>query len=102
MRIDVEVICERGGLSYRFVPEPRLKVWGAPSLGAGVVDYAIRDNWVDALGEMTRAFVRACETGTPPPISGEDNLRVMEVAGAAYRSSREGRRVKIERTPSAG
>jgi len=100
-RIDVEVICENGGMSYRLVPEPRLKVWGAPSLGdgAGAVEYAIRDNWVDALGEMTRAFVRACQTGAPPPISGEDNLRVMEVAAAAYRSAREGRRVAIERTP---
>ena len=50
-------------MSYKLVPEPRLKVWGAPSLGAGVVDYAIPDNWVDALREMTRAFVHACETG---------------------------------------
>lgn len=100
-RIDVEVVCHQDGMSYKLVPEPRLKVWGAPSLGAGIVDYAIRDNWVDALGEMTRAFVRACETGTPPPITGEDNLRVMEVAAAAYRSSREARRVKIERMPIA-
>jgi predicted dehydrogenase len=98
-RIDVEVICQKGGISYKLVPEPRLKVWGAPSLGAAAVDYAIRDNWVDALREMTRAFVHACETGTPPPISGEDNLRVIEVAEAAYRSSREGRRVKIEQAP---
>ncbi len=98
-RIDVEVICQKGGLSYKLVPEARLLVWGAPSLGADVIDYAIRDNWVDALGEMTRAFVRACETGTPAPITGEDNLRVMEVAAAAYRSAREERRVKIERMP---
>lgn len=96
VRIDVEVICENGGMSYRLVPEPRLKVWGAPSLGAGVIEYTIQDNWVDALGEMTRAFVHACETGTPPPISGEDNLRAIEVAEAAYRSAREGRRVQIE------
>ena len=98
-RIDVEVICEKGGMSYTLVPEPRLKVWGAPSLGPGVVEYSIRDDWVDALGEMTRAFVRACEAGTPPPITGEDNLRVMEVVEATYRSARESRRVAIERTP---
>ena len=98
-RIDVEVICERGGMSYKLVPEPRLKVWGAPSLGAGVVDFALRDDWVDALGEMTRAFVHACRTGDPPPVTGEDNLRVMEVATAAYRSARESRRVAVARAP---
>jgi predicted dehydrogenase len=48
---------------------------------------------------MTRAFVHACEAGTLPPITGEDNLRVIEVAEAAYRSSREGRRVKIDQAP---
>ena len=100
-RIDVEVVCQNGGMSYKRTPEPRLKVWGAPSLGAGIVEYAIPENWVDALREMTRAFVHACETGTPPPISGEDNLRVIEVAEAAYRSSRESRRVTIERAPVA-
>jgi myo-inositol 2-dehydrogenase/D-chiro-inositol 1-dehydrogenase len=98
-RIDVEVICRDGGMSYKRAPEPRLKVWGAPSLGAGTVDYAVPESWVDALREMTRAFVRACETGAPPPISGEDNLRVVEVAEAAYRSSREARRVQIQRVP---
>jgi predicted dehydrogenase len=59
----------------------------------------VPETWVDALGGMTRAFVRACETGTPPPITGEDNLRVIEVVEAAYRSSREGRRVPITQTP---
>lgn len=98
-RLDVEVICQKGGMSYKLVPEPRLKVWGAPSLGAATVEYAVRDNWVEALREMTRAFVDACEAGTPPPISGEDNLRVIEVAEAAYRSSREGRRITIQHVP---
>ncbi len=95
-RIDVEVICQNGGMSYKRVPEPRLLVWGAPSLGASVVEYAIPENWVDALREMARAFVVAAERGTPPPITGEDNLRVIEVAEATYRSAREGRRVPIE------
>jgi myo-inositol 2-dehydrogenase/D-chiro-inositol 1-dehydrogenase len=95
IRLDVEVICQRGGMSYRIKPEPRLKVWGAPSLGADIAEYAVPEHWVDALREMTRAFVRAVETKTPPPITGEDNLRVIEVAEAAYRSSREGKRLPI-------
>ncbi|MBI3974258.1 MAG: Gfo/Idh/MocA family oxidoreductase [Chloroflexi bacterium] len=94
-RIDVEVICQKGGMSYKRIPEPRLKVWGAPSLGANVVEYAVPENWVDALREMTRGFVRAVETGTAPPITGEDSMRVIEVSEAAYRSSHEERRVPI-------
>jgi myo-inositol 2-dehydrogenase/D-chiro-inositol 1-dehydrogenase len=100
IRLDVVVICQNGGMSYTIKPEPRLKVWGAPSLGADVVEYAVPEHWVDALREMTRAFVRAVETGRPPPVSGEDNMRVIEVVEAAYRSSREGRRVPIHQTPA--
>lgn len=96
IRLDVEVVCQNGGMSYRITPEPRLKVWGALSLGAGIVEYAVPEHWVDALREMTRAFVRSVESNSPPPISGTDNLRVMEVVEAAYRSSREGRRVAIQ------
>src|SRR5262249_22118761 len=95
-RIEVVVICQNGGMAYTLRPEPRLKIWGAPSLGADVVEYSVPEHWVDALREMTRAFVRSVEEGTPPPITGLDNMRVIEVAEAAYRSSREGKRVKIE------
>jgi predicted dehydrogenase len=95
VRLDVVVICRNGGMTYSLRPEARLRIWGAPSLGADVVEYAIPEHWVDALREMTRAFARAVQEGTPPPISGLDNMRVIEVAEAAYRSSRDGRRVAI-------
>jgi predicted dehydrogenase len=81
------------------VPEPRLKVWGAASLGAGTIEYAVPENWVDALRGMTRAFVHAVETGTPPPITGTDNMRVIEVVEATYRSAREGKPVPILQAP---
>jgi predicted dehydrogenase len=37
-----------------------------------------------------RAFVRAIETNTPPPISGRDGCRAVEVADACYRSAEIG------------
>ena len=79
-------------------PEPRLKVWGAPSLGVDVVEFSVPENWVDALGGLARASAYLIETGAPPSTA-EDNLRVMEVVDATYRSAREGRRVPIEQTP---
>lgn len=99
VRLEVVVICQNGGMSYTVKPEPRLKVWGAPSMGADIIEYAVPEHWVDALREMTRAFVHSVQTGTPPPITGEDNMRVIEAVEAAYRSSREGRRVAIDRVP---
>jgi myo-inositol 2-dehydrogenase/D-chiro-inositol 1-dehydrogenase len=96
VRIEVVVICQNGGMTYTLRPEPKLKVWGAPSLGAEIVEYSVPEHWTDALREMTRAFVQSVEQGTPPPITGLDNMRVIEVAEAAYRSSREERRVRID------
>jgi predicted dehydrogenase len=37
-----------------------------------------------------RAFVRAIETNTPPPITGRDGCRAVEVADACYRSAELG------------
>ena len=34
-----------------------------------------------------RAFVHAIETNTPPPITGRDGCRAVEVADACYRSA---------------
>jgi predicted dehydrogenase len=100
-RLDVIVTCQKGGMSYTQRPETRLKVWGAPSLGADAVEYAMPEHWVDALRELTRAFVHAVEQDLPPPITGEDNMRVIEVAEAAYRSAREGGRVAVVRAPAS-
>lgn len=98
IRLDIVIAFENGGISYSIRPEPIMKVWGAPSLGANVVEYSVPEHWVDALRELTRAFVTAIETNTPPPVTAIDNLRVMEVVDATYRSAREGRLVKIEQT----
>lgn len=37
-----------------------------------------------------RAFVHAIETKTPPPITGQDGCRAVEVADACYRSAEQG------------
>lgn len=96
-RLDVTVACEHGGMAYALRPEPKLKVWGAPSLGASIVEYSIKENWIDALGELAKAFAITMTTGLPAPVTAIDNVRVMEVIDATYRSARESRRVAINR-----
>ena len=39
---------------------------------------------------ILRAFVHAIETNTPPPITGRDGCRAVEVADACYRSAELG------------
>jgi UDP-N-acetylglucosamine 3-dehydrogenase len=52
--------------------------------------------WGDDLtARMVAGFVDAILAGRPVPISGEDGLRALEVAIAAYRSSESGRPVAI-------
>lgn len=96
-RLDVTVACEHGGMAYTFRPEPILKVWGAPSLGADIVTYAIKENWIDALGELAKAFATTITTGAEAPVTAIDNVRVMEVTDATYQSAHESRRVTITR-----
>jgi predicted dehydrogenase len=95
----VIIACEKGGISYCLTPEPKLKIWGAPSLGADVVEYLVPEHWMVALGELSRHFVDAVQNGTTPPVTGEDNYRVMEIIDATYQSAREGRKVAIEQHP---
>lgn len=100
IRLDVIIACQRGGISYALTPEPKLKIWGAPVLlGANVVEYSVPENWVDALRELSREFVNAIETGAKPPVTAEDNCRVMEVIDATYQSARESRKVTIRQHP---
>ena len=95
-RLDVIIACKCGGISYALTPEPKLKIWGAPKLlGANVVE----EQWVDALRELSREFVNAIETGAKPPVTAEDNYRVMEAIDATYQSAREGRKVSIRQHP---
>src|SRR5215213_2965878 len=95
IRLDIVIAFEKGGISYSIRPEPKMKVWGVPSLGAEFVEYSVPEHWVDALREMTRGFVTAIQTNTTPACTEIDNLRVMEVVDATYQSAREGRTVQI-------
>jgi predicted dehydrogenase len=64
-----------------------------------VVEYSVPEHWTVALGELSRAFVDAIETGATPPVTGEDNYRVMEIIDATYQSARDGRKVTIQQHP---
>ena len=43
-------------------------------------------------------FLNALEQGTPPSVTGQDGRRVVELFNAIYRSSKENRPVKYERS----
>jgi predicted dehydrogenase len=48
----------------------------------------------DANQAMVAEFVQAIRAGRPPKVTGEDGLRAVEVALAAYRSAERGQPVR--------
>ena len=101
-RLDLNVYGTRGGMMFSWRPRANLRVWGAPSLGSDVVEYHLEDAWDVAMGEMTRAWVKAAVEDTEPPITGLDGLRVMEAVLAAYESSAAEKRVKLRQIETTG
>jgi predicted dehydrogenase len=61
---------------------------------SGVIGDRAPQEWVvqpqQTILAALRAFVRAIETNTPPPITGRDGCRAVEVADACYRSAELG------------
>lgn len=47
--------------------------------------------------QFVRDFIRAAQTGSPPPASGEDGLRVLQILDAIYESAATGRTVRVGR-----
>lgn len=94
-RLDLNVYGTGGGMMYSWRPKANLRVWGAPSLGSEIVEYHLEDSWDIAMGAMTKAWITAAQTGTPPPQSGLDGLRVLEASLAAYESSAQEKRVRL-------
>jgi predicted dehydrogenase len=45
--------------------------------------------------EFVRQFIRAARAGSPLPATGEDALRVLQIAAAAYESGASGRRIAV-------
>ncbi|MCX5723934.1 MAG: Gfo/Idh/MocA family oxidoreductase [Nitrospirae bacterium] len=60
----------------------------------GVIGNAVPQEWIvqpqQTILAALRAFVSAIETKTPPPITGLDGCRAVEVADACYRSAEQG------------
>ena len=94
-RLDLNVYGTEGGMMFSWQPQASLRVWGAATEGARMMEYHLADSWDVAMREMTRDWVAAAQAGTPPPQTGLDGLRVLEAAIAAYESSAGERRVRL-------
>ncbi len=76
--LDVDAFRQRFSIIDARDPGPTWAFWGS-----------------DADRLMLRGFLGSVRAGTPPPVSGEDGLRAVEVVQAAYRSLEVGGPVKL-------
>jgi predicted dehydrogenase len=92
-----------GGLARGTVGWPDYP-WGSPSTIDFTTDlqpgYWFQPRWKerwfpDAFAGTMGELIRALEDGTPPPISGEDNLKTMALIDAAYESAQTRAAVEI-------
>lgn len=87
--LGLELVTERGAVRV----DAFRQVLGRYS-GAGGLAW---EPWgSDANAAMLAGFVEALRAGAPPPVSGEDGLRALEVVAAAYESARSGRPVRLQ------
>ncbi|NLI01674.1 MAG: Gfo/Idh/MocA family oxidoreductase [Chthonomonadales bacterium] len=87
--VTMNVTCERGVLTLDMFSQ-NLVVYSDRTGGVSWVPWGSN---IDLL--MLQSFVAAVRDGTPVPITGEDGLRAVEVALAAYRSAESGKVVAV-------
>jgi len=87
--VKLELRGEQGCLSLDCFP---MQVTRSDDARSRYEAFAVGDNF-DEL--MLREFVTAVRENRPPAVTGEDGLRALEVALAAYRAGRERRPVRI-------
>ncbi|MBM3493025.1 MAG: Gfo/Idh/MocA family oxidoreductase [Armatimonadetes bacterium] len=87
--VTMNVTCEKGVLSLDMFAQNLV----AYSDRTGGVSWIPWGSNIDLL--MLRAFVEAVSNGRPVPVTGEDGLRAVEVALAAYRSAEAGQPVSV-------
>ncbi len=87
--VAMEIVGDQGSLTVDGLRQ-RLCLYGKES---GKAEWL---PWGDDMFQgVIRSFARVAQEGTPPSVTGEDGLRALEVALAAYRSAETGRTVEL-------
>lgn len=91
----IEVLGSMGMISARNTQENNVEIAGdAGFQTAPLLDFFMT-RYTTAYANEIAAFVRAASDGTPPPTTGQDGLRALELADAAVKSVETGQAVRL-------
>ncbi len=95
---DYCVICGTEGeiyIRYHKTPQVELYAGDQPLEGSSFWDYEGEDRYGSAYRRMLASFIESILSSTPPPVTGEDGRKALEISLAGYLSSLEGREIKL-------
>jgi len=91
----IEVHGSKGAVSALNHSEARIEFAGPEGYTRPPNLHFFITRYIGAYTREIEAFIRALQDGTPPPVTGQDGLRALELALAAMKSVAEGRAVKV-------
>ena len=91
----IEVLGSKGAVSARNHGQARIELADAAGFHHPPLLDFFMTRYTAAYVNEIAAFVRAVAEGAPPPVTGRDGLRALELADAALESVRTGRTVRL-------
>ena len=96
--INIRIICEHGGLKFRYLPQSSLEVVGRHLSSNNVWKYDFKDQWPEVLPKMAEDFASFITDNRPIPahVGGEiAGYRLMKVAEIIHKSSDLNKQLEI-------
>lgn len=91
----IEVLGSKGMVSARNTQEANIEIAGQSGFQSPPLLNFFMTRYTAAYANEIAAFVKAVSENAPPPTTGQDGLRALELADAAVRSAETGQAVKL-------
>ncbi len=96
--INIRIMCENGGLKFKYLPQSSLEVVGPELTSNNVWQHSFNDQWPKAMPKVAEDFASCIIEDKPIPkdVSGEvAGYKLMKIAETAHQSSDLNKQLKI-------
>jgi predicted dehydrogenase len=86
-----------GEIFIRYRKTPQVELYGGdqPYEGSNFWDYEGEGRYDTGYRRLLQSFVQSVQNDTPPPVTGEDGRKALEISLAGYMSSRDGKEIEL-------